>query len=261
MRDVRGNYKMLSCTNIRLSCAEKKLIDDVSLTIPLGTVTLLIGPNGAGKSTLLKILSGDIKPDTGQVTLDQQALYTFPPLDLARRRAVVAQQTHIMFNLSVREIIQFGCEAVKRTHHIEMAAQRCRCEHLLTRRYHTLSGGEQARVHLARALAQLGADNTSGYLLLDEPVASLDPEQQHLTMQLIHDVASSGIGVFATLHDLNLTSQYADQIAMMQQGKIKYRGQVHEIICARPIEDVFNIALTGQIIQGKKIVATMPLSV
>jgi iron complex transport system ATP-binding protein len=249
---------MLSCSHINFACPEKKLLDDVSLTIPPATVTLLIGPNGAGKSTLLKILSGDIKPDIGHVALDQQALSTFSPLDLARCRAVVAQQTIVTFNLSVREIIQFGCMAVKRTHHIDIAAQRCRCEHLLNRRYHTLSGGEQARVHLARALAQLGADNTSGYLLLDEPVASLDPEQQHLTMQLIHDIATSGIGVLATLHDLNLTSQYADQIAMMQQGKIKYRGQAHEIVCEKPISDVFNIGLITQKIQGKQTVATTP---
>src|SRR5262249_21203075 len=156
-------------------------VDDVSIEVDCGRMIIIVGPNGAGKSTLLRLLSGELRPSSGVVSCEGQRLDTMPPWRLACKRAVMTQSTQVSLDFSVREIVQLGIEGLGRAAKSRRAGvvERCLAEadalHIGSRRYQALSGGEQRRVHFARALAQIEAGGSIGgrqALLLDEPVAN-----------------------------------------------------------------------------------------
>ncbi len=213
------------------------LLEDVSLQVRPGRMLAVIGRNGAGKTTALRVLCGDLSPASGSVTMDGEPLEGSPLCWLARRRAVVPQQSTLNFPFTVREVVALG-----RTPHparprvdgaiVEEALRTVSLTRFARRAYPTLSGGEQQRVHLARALAQIweAAERRSGYLLLDEPTASLDPAHQHEVLGIARDCASRGVGVLSVLHDLNLAAEYADEIAVLRSGRLLAVGPVAEVL-------------------------------
>ncbi len=209
----------------------------------------IMGPNGAGKSTLLRILAGDVVPDSGTVTLDGRALEQMSTVERARRRAVVPQRTSIAFGFSVLETVLLGRYPHggdnARGADIRIARNalaRSGVAEFESRLAPTLSGGELARVMLARALAQVDCEGFPRYLLLDEPTGALDPAHQHHVLRLLRDVArDSDVGVLIILHDLNLAAQYADEVVLMRHGSVQIRGTADEALTPAMIATTFDV--------------------
>ena len=242
---------MIKANNLTYRIGPKTLVEDVSLALPPGELVAVVGPNGAGKTTLLRLLSGELAPSKGRVTLDDQGFGAWESTTLAKRRAVLPQHSALAFGFTVQEVVLLG-RTPHRTAHahnatvLRWAMEEAGVTHLAARRYPTLSGGEQQRVHLARVLAQLGlpeerrADHTYT-LFLDEPTASLDLAFQHQTLQTAQRCAENGVAVLAALHDLNLAAQYADKIAVMHDGRLQVLGTPHEVLTPDVIQHVFGM--------------------
>ncbi|MCR4267972.1 heme ABC transporter ATP-binding protein [Nitratireductor sp. ZSWI3] len=226
----------------------KKILSGVELTAPPGIVTAIVGPNGSGKTTLLKALSGDIAY-TGEVRINGMALSSLKPWQAAVHRAVLPQSTTLSFPYTVREIVKLGLLSGRsgaRPEELatlpERALARVDLAGFAGRFYQELSGGEQQRVQLARVLCQVWSpvlDGRPRYLLLDEPVSSLDIKHQLAIMEIAAGFAADGGGVIAILHDLNLTARYADRIAMMHRGRLVACGTPGDVLTDEMVSDVF----------------------
>ena len=239
---VPDGVVILEVQNVSVQHGKHTLLKHVSLEVNSGEVLALVGPNGAGKTTLLHTLAGDIKPNNGKVLLGRQRLSGFTSLELARRRAVLTQHTHLDFAFSALEVVLLG----RHPHgdeDLEVARaslQRLNALHLSQRLYPTLSGGEQQRVQLARVWAQLHGTQHP-FLLLDEPTTSLDLAHQHDTLGLARALAQGGVGVLCVLHDLNLAASYADRVAVLHHGELRAVGPVRETLTPALILDVFGL--------------------
>lgn len=239
---------MLYLQDITYSVAGQTLLDGVRLTIAPGEVMAVVGANGAGKTTMMRILSGSLRPQSGQALLDGISIHSLDPERLARRRAVLPQFSTLTFGFSALEVVLLG-----RTPHstgnardleiAKAAMHACEVDHLAGQTYPTLSGGEQQRVHLARALAQIWDATEEGdrYLFLDEPTASLDLAHQHQVLQIARNCAQAGIGVLSVLHDLNLASQHADRIAVLRKGRLTAEGIPDDVMTPEIIHGAFDI--------------------
>lgn len=238
----------------------RALLRDISLAVGPGELVALVGPNGAGKSTLLKALAGDIAPTTGRVVLDSRPLSAYRPRELALRRAVLPQQTVIQFAFTAREIVTMG-RGPRRGHDDDAVVDRVLAETeslpIAERHYPSLSGGEQARVSLARVLAQ-----EAPLLLLDEPTATLDPRHQQMVMDLARAVAAKGGAVVVILHDLNLAASAADRIMLVHEGRIVADGTPWETMSEPLLSDVFacHIAVTTHPVRACPLILPLPPS-
>jgi len=231
---------MLAALDITARIRCHTLLQDVSLHLQPGEVLALIGMNGAGKSTLLSILSGDRVPDAGQVWLVGRPLAAWSTRELARRRAVLPQQCRLAFPFTALEVVLMGrypYHAGYPTRNDARLAGRVMAEldvfHLRERCFPTLSGGERARVNLARTLCQVLESDVPEprALLLDEPTASLDPAHQHAGLATVRRFArAEGGAVCVVLHDLNLAAQYADRVALLAQGRLDALGTPWEVL-------------------------------
>ena len=230
---------MFEAEGITVTLNRRTLLEGVSLTAQAGAITAIVGPNGSGKTTLLRALSGDL-PFSVAVRLNGQPIATIPGWKLAGLRAVLAQSTPVGFAFTVAEVVQLGLGAASFALAEPQAAARV-AQALAgvglggydARLFPELSGGEQARVHLARVLVQLGAatgPDGPRWLLLDEPVAALDIGHQLQVMRLARDFAAQGGGVIAVMHDLNLTAQFAASTALLAQGRLLTQGATPEVL-------------------------------
>jgi len=230
-----------------------RILDQATIGLVPGRLTIVIGPNGAGKSTLLKLLSGEIPPSSGEVFCAGERLRDTPAWRLARRRAVMAQGALLAFPFTVYDIARMGFDTMgaglrgdEADSVVADALTRADIFHLSHRRYDSLSGGEQQRTHFARVLCQLSIGRRSESaqaLLLDEPVASLDLRHQLMLMDAAREIADSGVAVLAILHDLNLAAAYADDLVVMQAGKIVAKGAPAKILAGCLVADVFGVDL------------------
>jgi iron complex transport system ATP-binding protein len=217
------------------------LLGDIDLSVRPGSIAVLIGPNGAGKSTLLRILSGELRPTSGQVLLDDQPLASISAAALSRRRAVVPQASVLAFPFTAQEVVMLGVTVpgfeVERTRALATAMQALEAVgmvELANRLYLHLSGGERQRVHLARALSQLARGATIGsgtcYFLLDEPTSSLDLAHQSMVLAAMHAQAQRGTAIVAVFHDLNLAAAVADELVLLKSGRVIVRGTPAEVL-------------------------------
>ncbi len=216
----------------------KWLVRDVSFELERGEVLAILGPNGAGKSTLLAALAGDLSLGEGAILLDDRPLPRLKPIELARRRAVLPQQTFIQFAFTAREVVEMGRSAidpgaVDQTI-VDRVLRDTEAYELQHRVFPTLSVGEQTRVSLSRVLAQ-----ETPFLLLDEPTAALDLRHQQLVMELARDLASRGAALIVVMHDLNLASAYADRILMLRNGRAAALGTPSETLTEPLLSDIF----------------------
>ncbi|WP_428249107.1 heme ABC transporter ATP-binding protein [Ferrovibrio sp.] len=219
---------MIAVENIRVLRRGAEILRDISLELIPGEVLAIVGPNGAGKSTLLQVMSGDLLPQAGTVKLEGRALKDWAPLALARRRSVMPQAARLGFPLPARDVVALGRLPFERLYDrsanqaaVAAAIGAADIAHLAARSYATLSGGEQQRVQLARAMAQLDLEaSVPPLLLLDEPTASLDLAHAHGVLRLARRLAGQGVAVAAVLHDLGLAHAYADRVAVLQQGRL-----------------------------------------
>ncbi|MBV7407698.1 heme ABC transporter ATP-binding protein [Maritimibacter sp. DP1N21-5] len=226
---------MLIVRNLNVHLGRSHTLRDVDFTAKAGEVTAIVGPNGSGKTTLLRAISGDVG-FAGTVTIEGLDVQRVKPWALAERRGVLAQSTTVAFPFTVAEIVQLGQRdsAPGMSRNLtERALGRVGLSGFGPRRYHDLSGGEQQRVQLARVLCQIwepvGPDGAN-WLILDEPVASLDIAHQLEVMTLARDYAQAGGGVVAVMHDLNLTAMFAQSIALLSQGRVVAQGGVDEVL-------------------------------
>lgn len=253
---------MLAALNLRYHYGAKPILSDVSLPIRPGEVLAVIGPNGAGKSTLLHLLSGTIKPQSGEVSLDGRPLRQWRPVDLAKRRAVLPQTPLLNFPFRVLDVVLLGrspfAGQAARQEDLRIAAaalHEADAVHLAERIYPTLSGGERQRVQLARVLTQVwpAACDTAGegsgkheslYLLLDEPTNNLDIAHQQTTLASARRLTDHGHGVLAVLHDPNLAAFYADRVCILKDGEIMAEGIPDTVITERNFEAAFGLRVT-----------------
>lgn len=219
------------------------IVDGVTLELCAGELLALVGPNGAGKSTLLALLAGERKPSAGVVELDGMPLAAFEPRSLARRRAVVRQQPTTPYGFYGYEVVELGRGPWSRLRGrpddrevVEQSMARAQVTELALRRADVMSGGERARLALARALAQ-----DTAILLLDEPTASLDPRHQHAVLVIARELASEGRAVLAVLHDLGLAAGYADRVAVMHRGALVACGSPPEALDDPLLEEVYEL--------------------
>ena len=234
----------LNLESVSLKLDNRQILKDVSLEINEGEIVSVIGPNGAGKSTLLNVLTGDINPDSGEISYDNKQLNQISIQERAFTRSVMSQMQTLVFNFSVKDVIEMGW--LQRgnsdfSNNFSMAfenvTKECNVHNLIHRKFNSLSGGEQRRVHFARTLLQLwrpSESNDPRYLLLDEPTANLDLSSEMLLMNILKKRASLNVGILVILHDLNLASHFADKIAIIKDGEIMAFGEPEKIM-----EDAF----------------------
>jgi iron complex transport system ATP-binding protein len=223
-----------------------RVLDGVSLSAARGSIVGLIGPNGSGKTTLIRLLSGTLKPSTGSVMLDGIPLSTLSRRDLARRVAVVPQDTHVTFDFSAMEIVlmgryaHLGAFALEGPDDFAIARQALTAtgtSALESRQFATLSGGEKQRVVIASALAQ-----ASDVLLLDEPTTALDLGFQFeiaaLLMQLNRE---RGTTMVVSTHDLNLAATLCTELILLQAGRVLAQGKTTDVLTAANIRQLYHV--------------------
>ena len=210
--------------------AQRTLVGPFDLEVGEGELVGLVGPNGAGKTTALGLLAGDLPLSTGTVRIGDMPITELTFADLALLRAVLPPLTPTDVPFTVREVVEFG----RRPHGdvrrggadvVERCLTATDTAELQDRSYRDLSTGEQARVTLARILAQ-----TTPVLLLDEPTASLDVRHTALVIRTLRATAAAGAAVVAVLHDLNLASQYADRVVVLEAGTVAAVGTPSEAL-------------------------------
>ena len=238
----------MSSYNVRgLDCrlGGRTVLAGLHLDIAPGEVLALVGPNGAGKSTLLGVLAGDLPPAAGTVALAGRPLPEWPHRDLARERAVLLQANQVSFPFTVAEVIEMGRspwqgrpESDEDDEAVAEALRLTDTEALTGRRFTELSGGERARVSLARVLAQ-----RTPVVLLDEPTAALDLRHQEDVMAIARNLAAAGRTVVTVLHDLSLAAAWADRIAVLSRGELVAAGPPAEVLTAELIGEVYGLAV------------------
>jgi iron complex transport system ATP-binding protein len=246
---------MLSARGLSFSYRGAQVVRRVSLALKPGELVGLIGPNGAGKSTLIRLLTRVLKPDGGEILLDSAPLDCLPRLELARRIAVVPQVAQLPEGYRAHEIVMMG-----RTPHLgllgregpaDAAAVEAAMRRTDTWRYRErlaseLSGGEQQRLILARALAQVPE-----YLLLDEPNSHLDIGYQLELLKLAKDQAAAGVGVLAILHDLNLAARLCDRLMLMQRGSVIAEGSPEAVLQSEVLSAAYGAPLSVAQLPGQ----------
>lgn len=246
-----SNPILLETQNISFKREDSVLIQQVTLSIACGELVAIIGPNGTGKSTLMRLLSGYLVPTEGDCKLLGKSLSRWDPQELALARAVMRQQSNLPFPFSVREVIEMGRSPSKNRrgllskndgcfrvatehgdHVLKEIMEETECDQLADRDYRTLSGGEQQRVQLARALAQIWQPhNPPCLLLLDEPTSALDLYHQQHALRLLYKMTrDKAMGVCCILHDLNLAALYADRILLLCHGRLVAAGPPEEVL-------------------------------
>jgi iron complex transport system ATP-binding protein len=214
------------------------------LTVNPGELLGVLGPNGAGKSTLLRVLSGTLAPASGTARLFGRPLISLARREVARDLAVVAQQEEVAFGYTAFDVVMMGRsvhqEGWMRARDSDLAIarramERCDVQALAERPVNDLSGGEQKRVALARALAQ-----TPRVLLLDEPTAFLDIRHQIALFDLLAEEVAQGLACVVVMHDLNLAAQYASRVALAKGGRLVAVGRVEEVMTYARLRETFD---------------------
>ena len=216
---------MISVSNVTYSYGERFSVKDLSVEIDEGSVTVLLGPNGSGKTTLLNLISGILKPQTGEVSLMGKSIYQMKAKTRAKNIAVVRQFVDAPFGYSVFDIVAMGRYAYKKRFEalnaedaeiVKRFLREMGIEHLRDEAVNKISGGELQRVSLARALCQ-----KSDVLLLDEPVNHLDIRHRYDILNTIKIRAQQGHTSLCVLHDINLALKYADKLVLLKDGRIE----------------------------------------
>ncbi len=219
----------------------------VSLEIAPGRITSIVGPNGSGKSTLIRLLLGRLTPNSGRVMLDGRPIRRLSPRARAQRLAYVPQHASLAFRYTVEQVVRFGLIASGRSAApslIQRALERADIAPRAAEPFAQLSAGQQQRVTLARALAQLmGAPpGTPRVLLADEPTASMDPRHALDCVDLFRELASEGVGVALVLHDLSLALRVADDALLLDaSGRCAASGPASDVLTPATLRPVFGV--------------------
>ena len=232
----------INTENLHLSYGAQEVLKGINIRSKEKEFIGLIGPNGSGKSTLLKCIYRTLKPDQGAVYLDGKELSTICVKDSARKLAVVAQHNHYNFEFTVQEIVMMGRSPHKKALErdnagdytiVKEALQAVAMSEFADRSFSTLSGGEQQRVILARALAQ-----QTPCLILDEPTNHLDITHQ---LQLMRIVKERNVTVISAVHDLNIAAMFCDRIYAPKDGRIAGEGTPESLLTPEFIREIYDV--------------------
>ncbi|MBI9046696.1 MAG: ABC transporter ATP-binding protein [Anaerolineaceae bacterium] len=239
---------MLKVQSLSAAYDKKIILENISFSLPSGNILALVGPNGAGKTTLIRCISGILPLTGGQILLDKLNLADLNPIERARKISVVPQSIHLPPHFTAWETVLFG-----RTPHLNwlgktslkdqkiarQAMQRTKTDQFEKSYVGELSGGEQQRILLARALAQ-----DTPVLLLDEATAHMDLQHQVTLMEHIRDLAKKeNLSIIISIHDLNLAARYADQVLLLVNGKKMAVGNPQEVLDTQLLSDIYQTPL------------------
>jgi len=239
---------MFSAENVTLTLNRKKILHGVDMAAQPGQITAIVGHNGSGKTTLLRAMTQEVSFG-GHIRLDGRDIRSFKPWELAARRAVLPQASRIAFPFTVLEIVRLGLTTgaeAARSDLPQRALERVGLAGFAGRYYADLSGGEQQRAQLARVLCQVWEpmlNNVPRWLILDEPVSSLDIGHQLDVMEIARDYAVAGGGVIAVMHDLNLTSMFADHMVLMSGGRCVAAGPPSKVMTDATLSQAYGCEL------------------
>ena len=232
----------ITTENIRVNFQAKEILKGISIETRDKELVGIIGPNGSGKSTLLKCIYRVLKADSGAVYLDGEELYAMNAKSSAKKMAVVAQHNYYNFDFSAREVVLMGRAPHKKTLErdnaddyriVEEALKTVQMDKFADRSFSTLSGGEQQRVILARALAQ-----QTPALILDEPTNHLDITHQIMLMKLVKNL---DVTVISAIHDLNIAAAYCDRIYVLKDGVLEGEGTPGEVLTPELIRRIYKV--------------------
>ncbi|CAA9395608.1 MAG: hypothetical protein AVDCRST_MAG74-1999 [uncultured Pyrinomonadaceae bacterium] len=255
---------MLEVQNIAINYGVCAVVADVSFALEARKIIALLGANGAGKTTLLKSLNGALPVSAGEIRLDGNLIENYSRREIARKITVIAQETETKFPVSVAEFVlsgrfahgaAFGWETENDLRVALDCLERCDLQNYENRRMNRLSGGERQRVVLARALA-----TKAKILLLDEPTANLDLAHQALLFRLIKErCETDAASAIVITHDLNLASEFADEIILLKNGRIEAKGEPRKVLTEENLQKVFdvNVLLDENPISKKSRVTTI----
>ena len=238
----------LCASDLTVSYEDRIAVENVTFTLNPGEIIAIIGPNGAGKSTLLRTLNGQIHPASGSISIDGEPLQRLNRRSISRRIAVVAQEAELRFPVTVLEFVLggrfawatntgWGWETERDLQIAGAVLQETELSELSGRLMNELSGGERQRALMARALA-----TEAPILLLDEPTANLDLSHQATLLSLVRSRCDRHqASALVVTHDINLASQFADNILLMKQGKTLHSGSPAQVLKPEILEEVFEV--------------------
>lgn len=235
---------MIRFEGVTKSYGNKKVLNNLSGTLPKGKITSLIGPNGAGKSTLLSVISRLLDADQGKVYLDEQLLTKYASDELAKRLSILRQSNHLDLRLTVRDLVAFGRFPYSKgrlnnedRQQIDQAIQFAQLQDMSDSYIDELSGGQRQRAFIAMIIAQ-----DTDYILLDEPLNNLDMKHAVLVMKTLRRLVDElGKTVIIVIHEINFAAQYSDHIIAMKSGNIIYSDHTEHVVQSETLKEVFGI--------------------
>ncbi|WP_413533154.1 heme ABC transporter ATP-binding protein [Empedobacter brevis] len=242
---------MLTVKDINYQHKSFKILDMISFDAEAGKMIAIVGPNGAGKSSLLSYIANEIDPNTNLIRLKDIALKNWKKEDLPHHKAKFSQHQPTDIPLSVKEVVLMGrypyfqnSPQQKDNDSVDYWMTKTDINHLKDRDYIHLSGGEKQRVHLARIFTQLENEVNQKLLLLDEPLNNLDVSHQFNLLEILNDFKQKGNLVIMVMHDLNLASQFADEVILMNKGKIVYQDSPEKVFQPEIISKIYKFPCT-----------------
>lgn len=245
----------LTVTNLSFSYPKGPMVlSSITASIEPGAITAILGPNGAGKSTLARLLAGVQKPESGSITIDGRSLQELGAQERASKLAYIAQRSSLAFDFDVRLVVSFGRLTLpKKPVAVEHALERFGLTPIADKPMGTLSVGQQQRVSIARAFAQLDG-TTESYLIADEPTSAMDPRHQLESLVALREIASTGIGIALVAHDLMLASRFADRVILLdEEGHVHSQGSAAEVLNPKTIESVYQTPFIQSQIDGHNV--------
>lgn len=247
---------MLTVTHVSLA----NRLNDISFNMHAGECWHVLGQNGAGKSSLFDVIAGLEQVDSGQIELNKTDIKQISIAELASKRTYLQQQYSLTFSLTVSEVLLFytGTNDVP-----DLIEQALSVQLLLPRNINNLSGGEQQRVHIARCLMQIweSIEQSQAFVLLDEPIQSLDVSYQERALSLFKQLAAMGNLVVLSIHDVNLPIRYCDHVLMMKNHTALFLGGTAEVLNTANISELYDHPFKEVLVQNNsdKIFIRSPL--
>ncbi len=239
-------------------------LSEVTVALRPGRVTAVLGPNASGKSTLLRVMLGQLRPWSGTVELDGRPVASRVGKALARRISYVPQRGGTSFAFSVRQTIAMGRFAFGDERFVDEAIEKSGLADVAGRPFNELSGGQQQRVLIARAWAQSRPPEAAGVetptwraaniFLADEPASSLDLRHAHEAMALFREMADEGLAVLVVLHGLDLAARWADEVWLMDRGRIVAAGEAQAVLRPEVLSPVYGLELERLDHQGQAVI-------
>ncbi|KAF6571360.1 MULTISPECIES: iron ABC transporter ATP-binding protein [Paenibacillus] len=247
---------MVEVKNVSKRYGNKNVVDQVSVTVPKGTITSFIGPNGAGKSTLLSMISRLTDSDEGEILIDGQAVSLTKSEELARKISILKQTNDVNIRLTVKELVSFGRFPYSKGRlnsedrkMVEQSMAYMGLEDMKDKHIDLLSGGQRQRAFIAMILAQ-----DTEYILLDEPLNNLDMKHSVQIMKTLRGLVDDlGKTILVVLHDINFASCYSDYIVGMKDGRLLKQGTADEMIDSQVLKDLYDMDIPIQQIGDHKI--------